>query len=114
MLHSFSMQAGTLKLLSQFDVGHTDLVTGTHRSQGSLYTCSSDCTVKVSSVRLLFALSTKLNLLLNSLVFKFLVCIPGAYPVCTSKDFMYSASSNWSQWGKCFVTNSSNQIADLL
>ncbi|KAM4530428.1 F-box/WD repeat-containing protein 9 isoform 2-T2 [Odontesthes bonariensis] len=47
MLHSFSMQAGTLKLLSQFDVGHTDLVTGTHRSQGSLFTCSSDCTVKV-------------------------------------------------------------------
>uniref|UniRef100_A0A3P9DDF0 F-box and WD repeat domain containing 9 n=1 Tax=Maylandia zebra TaxID=106582 RepID=A0A3P9DDF0_9CICH len=33
MLHSFSMQAGTLKPVSQFDVG--------------LYTCSSDCTVKV-------------------------------------------------------------------
>ncbi|KAK5856422.1 hypothetical protein PBY51_008018 [Eleginops maclovinus] len=47
MLHSFSMQAGTLKPLSQFDVGHTALVTGIHRSAGSLYTCSSDCTVKV-------------------------------------------------------------------
>ncbi|XP_017277474.1 F-box/WD repeat-containing protein 9 [Kryptolebias marmoratus] len=47
MLHSFSMQAGTLKLLSQFDVGHTALVTGIHRSLGSLYSCSSDGTVKV-------------------------------------------------------------------
>ncbi|XP_073350125.1 F-box/WD repeat-containing protein 9 isoform X1 [Pagrus major] len=47
MLHSFSMQAGTLKTLSQFDVGHTALVTGIHRSPGSLYTCSSDRTVKV-------------------------------------------------------------------
>lgn len=47
MLHSFSMQAGTLKPLSQFDVGHTALVTGIHKSAGSLYTCSSDCTVKV-------------------------------------------------------------------
>ncbi|KAM9346051.1 F-box/WD repeat-containing protein 9-like [Symphorus nematophorus] len=47
MLHSFSMQAGTLKPLSQFDVGHTALVTGIHRSPGSLYTCSSDRTLKV-------------------------------------------------------------------
>ncbi|XP_030591972.1 F-box/WD repeat-containing protein 9 [Archocentrus centrarchus] len=47
MLHSFSMQAGTLKPLSQFDVGHTALITGVHRSPGSLYTCSSDRTVKV-------------------------------------------------------------------
>ncbi|KAM7372112.1 hypothetical protein PAMP_009306 [Pampus punctatissimus] len=47
MLHSFSMQAGVLKSLSQFDVGHTALVTGIHRSPGSLYTCSSDRTVKV-------------------------------------------------------------------
>ncbi|XP_029364293.1 F-box/WD repeat-containing protein 9 [Echeneis naucrates] len=46
-LYSFSMQAGTLKPLSQFDVGHTALVTGIHRSPGSLYTCSSDRTVKV-------------------------------------------------------------------
>ncbi|XP_071330012.1 F-box/WD repeat-containing protein 9 [Trachinotus anak] len=46
-LHSFSMQAGTLKPLSQFDVGHTALVTGIHRSPGTLYTCSSDRTVKV-------------------------------------------------------------------
>lgn len=47
MLHSFSMQAGTLKAVSQFDVGHTAMVTGIHRSPGSLYTCSSDRTVKV-------------------------------------------------------------------
>ncbi|KAM3863856.1 F-box/WD repeat-containing protein 9 [Diretmus argenteus] len=47
MLHAFSMQAGVLKLLSQFDVGHTSLITGIHRSPGSLYTCSSDRTVKV-------------------------------------------------------------------
>ncbi|XP_059205070.1 F-box/WD repeat-containing protein 9 [Centropristis striata] len=47
MLHSFSMQAGALKPLSQFDVGHTALVTGIHKSPGSLYTCSSDRTVKV-------------------------------------------------------------------
>ncbi|XP_071383965.1 F-box/WD repeat-containing protein 9 [Centroberyx affinis] len=47
MLHTFSMQAGVLQSLSQFDVGHTSLVTGIHRSPGSLYTCSSDRTVKV-------------------------------------------------------------------
>uniref|UniRef100_H3C686 F-box and WD repeat domain containing 9 n=1 Tax=Tetraodon nigroviridis TaxID=99883 RepID=H3C686_TETNG len=45
-LHSFSV-AGTLKALSQFDVGHTALITGIHSSAGSLYTCSSDSTVKV-------------------------------------------------------------------
>ncbi|XP_035036904.2 F-box/WD repeat-containing protein 9-like isoform X2 [Hippoglossus stenolepis] len=47
MLYSFSMQAGTLETLSKFDVGHTAMVTGVHRSHGSLYTCSSDRTVKV-------------------------------------------------------------------
>lgn len=46
-LHSFSMQDGTLKAMSQIDVGHTALITGIHRSPGSLYTCSSDRTVKV-------------------------------------------------------------------
>lgn len=47
-LHSFSMRDGTLKAVSQVDVGHTALITGIHRSPGSLYTCSSDRTVKVS------------------------------------------------------------------
>ncbi|XP_028268471.1 F-box/WD repeat-containing protein 9 isoform X2 [Parambassis ranga] len=47
MLQCFSLQAGSLKALSQFDVGHTDLVTGIHKSSGSLYTCSADRTVKV-------------------------------------------------------------------
>nr|XP_046190135.1 F-box/WD repeat-containing protein 9-like [Oncorhynchus gorbuscha] len=47
MLHAFSMQAGFFKPLSQFDVGHTSLVTGIHRSPGSLYTCSADRTIKV-------------------------------------------------------------------
>uniref|UniRef100_UPI0037E789AE F-box/WD repeat-containing protein 9 n=1 Tax=Semicossyphus pulcher TaxID=241346 RepID=UPI0037E789AE len=47
MLHSFSMQTGTLKAVSKFDVGHVAMITGIHRSTGSLYTCSSDRTVKV-------------------------------------------------------------------
>ncbi|XP_023126603.2 F-box/WD repeat-containing protein 9 [Amphiprion ocellaris] len=47
MLHSFSMQAGTFKPLSQFDVGHTALITGIQKTPGSLYTCSSDWTIKV-------------------------------------------------------------------
>ncbi|XP_010872327.1 F-box/WD repeat-containing protein 9 [Esox lucius] len=46
-LHAFSMQAGSFKAISQFDVGHTSLVTGIHRSPGSLYTCSADRTIKV-------------------------------------------------------------------
>ncbi|XP_077397536.1 F-box/WD repeat-containing protein 9 isoform X2 [Festucalex cinctus] len=47
MLRCFHMQQGVLKHLSQFDIGHTAMVTGIHKSPGSLYTCSSDCTVKV-------------------------------------------------------------------
>lgn len=47
MIHAFSMQAGTLNPISSFDVGHGAMITGIHRSAGSLYTCSSDCTVKV-------------------------------------------------------------------
>ncbi|XP_060883068.1 F-box/WD repeat-containing protein 9 [Labrus mixtus] len=47
MIHAFSMQAGTLKPISKFDVGHRAMITGIHRSAGSLYTCSTDCTVKV-------------------------------------------------------------------
>uniref|UniRef100_A0AAV2KEV2 F-box domain-containing protein n=1 Tax=Knipowitschia caucasica TaxID=637954 RepID=A0AAV2KEV2_KNICA len=47
MLHSFSMQAGTFKVLSQFDVAHTAMITGIHLSPGSLYTCSMDKTLKV-------------------------------------------------------------------
>ncbi|XP_067089376.1 F-box/WD repeat-containing protein 9 [Osmerus mordax] len=47
MLHSFSVNSGALRPVSQFDVGHTSLVTGIHRSPGTLYTCSSDRTIKV-------------------------------------------------------------------
>ncbi|XP_049600417.1 F-box/WD repeat-containing protein 9 isoform X2 [Syngnathus scovelli] len=47
MLHCFSMQQGVWKHLAHFDVGHTAKVTGIHKSPGSLYTCSSDFTVKV-------------------------------------------------------------------
>uniref|UniRef100_A0A3B5MLI9 F-box and WD repeat domain containing 9 n=1 Tax=Xiphophorus couchianus TaxID=32473 RepID=A0A3B5MLI9_9TELE len=49
MLHSFSMQTSTLKLLSRFDVGHTALVTGIHKSAGCLYTCSTDKTIHIPS-----------------------------------------------------------------
>lgn len=47
MIHCFSMQAGTLRPVSKFDVGHAAIITGISRSAGSLYTCSSDRTVKV-------------------------------------------------------------------
>ncbi|XP_051905370.1 F-box/WD repeat-containing protein 9 [Hippocampus zosterae] len=47
MLCCFSMQEGVLNHLSQFDVGHTAMVTGIYKSPGRLYTCSSDFTVKV-------------------------------------------------------------------
>lgn len=61
MLHSFSMQSGTFKPLSKFDVGHTALITGIHKSPGCLYTCSSDRTVKVhlpcAPPRTIFALN---------------------------------------------------------
>lgn len=67
MLHSFSMQAGTIKPLSQFDVGHTALVTGIHRSLGSLYTCSTDRTIKVARGKLLVTSAIELTPLLNGL-----------------------------------------------
>lgn len=94
MLHSFSMQNGSFKSLSQFDVGHTALITGIHRSPGSLYTCSSDRTVKVrySFVCLTIPLSEQFKLRLS-------VCFAGTHPLCTSKDNMHTAAPRWSQWG---------------
>ncbi|KAG7335070.1 hypothetical protein KOW79_001666 [Hemibagrus wyckioides] len=47
LLHTFSMNEGSLKSIAQFNVGHTSLVTGVHHSPGTLYTCSSDRTIKV-------------------------------------------------------------------
>lgn len=46
-LYSISMQSDSFGLVSDFDVGHTDLVTGIHKSPGSLYTCSADRTVQI-------------------------------------------------------------------
>ncbi|KAM8824168.1 F-box/WD repeat-containing protein 9 [Synchiropus picturatus] len=46
-IHSFSVQSCKLKSLSRFGVGHTAMVTGIHKSPGSLYTCSFDSTVKI-------------------------------------------------------------------
>ncbi|XP_028311444.1 F-box/WD repeat-containing protein 9 [Gouania willdenowi] len=46
-LHCLSMHNGVLNPPSQFNVGHTALITGIHRTSGSLYTCSSDGTIKV-------------------------------------------------------------------
>ncbi|KAK1799229.1 hypothetical protein P4O66_007477 [Electrophorus voltai] len=47
LVHTFSMNNGSFKPIAQFNVGHTSLVTGVHHSPGSLYTCSSDRTIKV-------------------------------------------------------------------
>lgn len=94
MLHSFSMQAGTLKPLSRFDVGHTAVVTGIHNSPGALYTCSSDCTVKVKT--LTFSPFYPI-LLQNNNLHKF--CDAGPHSLCPPKDIMYTAPPSWSQWG---------------
>ncbi|XP_077591548.1 F-box/WD repeat-containing protein 9 [Stigmatopora nigra] len=45
-LRCFSIKQGIMKRLSVFDVGHTAMITGIYKSPGSLYTCSSDFTVK--------------------------------------------------------------------
>ncbi|CAB1342427.1 unnamed protein product, partial [Coregonus sp. 'balchen'] len=52
MLHAFSMQAGSVKPLSQFDVGHTSLVTGIHRctSPVPLQGRCAHCTTKQASM----------------------------------------------------------------
>lgn len=47
LLHTFSMNEGSFKSIAQFNVGHSSLVTGIHHSPGTLYTCSSDRTIKV-------------------------------------------------------------------
>lgn len=47
LLHTFSMNDGSFKSVAQFNVGHSSLVTGVHRSHGTLYTCSADRTLKV-------------------------------------------------------------------
>ncbi|MCI4385180.1 hypothetical protein PGIGA_G00047470 [Pangasianodon gigas] len=47
LLHTFSMHEGSFKSIAQFNVGHSSLVTGVHHSPGTLYTCSSDRTIKV-------------------------------------------------------------------
>ncbi|XP_018594142.1 F-box/WD repeat-containing protein 9 isoform X1 [Scleropages formosus] len=46
-LHTFSLQDGFFRHVSRFDEVHCALVTGIHRSLGTLYTCSSDRTIKV-------------------------------------------------------------------
>ncbi|XP_028841947.1 F-box/WD repeat-containing protein 9 [Denticeps clupeoides] len=47
LLRTFSAQAGIFKPLAKFNVGHTSLVTGIHHSLGTLYTCSSDRSIRV-------------------------------------------------------------------
>ncbi|XP_072550098.1 F-box/WD repeat-containing protein 9 [Salminus brasiliensis] len=47
LVHTFSMNEGSFKSVAQFNVGHSSLVTGVHHSPGTLYTCSSDRTIKV-------------------------------------------------------------------
>ncbi|KAL4658067.1 F-box/WD repeat-containing protein 9 isoform X2 [Arapaima gigas] len=46
-LHTFLLQDGFFRHGSHFDEVHCALVTGIHRSPGTLYTCSSDRTIKV-------------------------------------------------------------------
>ncbi|TSK87536.1 F-box/WD repeat-containing protein 9 [Bagarius yarrelli] len=47
LLHTFSLNEGSFKSIARFNVGHAALVTGVHHSPGTLYTCSSDRTLKV-------------------------------------------------------------------
>lgn len=47
LVHTFSLNEGVFKSVAQFNVGHSSLVTGVHHSPGTLYTCSSDRTIKV-------------------------------------------------------------------
>ncbi|XP_048043732.1 F-box/WD repeat-containing protein 9 [Megalobrama amblycephala] len=46
LVHSFSMHNSRLTPISHFNI-HRSLVTGVHSSPGTLYTCSSDRTIKV-------------------------------------------------------------------
>lgn len=99
-LHSFSMRDGTLKAMSQIDVGHTALITGIHRSPGSLYTCSSDRTVKVLFGTFFFFFTCTL---LHYWMFFQLVatdCVPGTPPVRASKDIVHTAAPRCSPWGQ--------------
>lgn len=95
-VHSFSMQGGTLKPLSQFDVGHTTLITGIHRSPGSLYTCSSDRTVKVARGTFLVTQQAPLQNFFQLVVIH---CVAGTHSVWTSKDIMHPETSIRSRWG---------------
>ncbi|KAJ8254213.1 hypothetical protein COCON_G00208250 [Conger conger] len=47
LIHTFALRDGLFQPVSHFDVGHHSLVTGIHSSAGTLYTCSSDRTIKV-------------------------------------------------------------------
>ncbi|XP_035252877.1 LOW QUALITY PROTEIN: F-box/WD repeat-containing protein 9 [Anguilla anguilla] len=47
MIHTFALRDGLFQPVSHFDVGHHSLVTGIHNSAGTLYTCSSDRTIKI-------------------------------------------------------------------
>lgn len=46
LVHTFSLKNGSLTPISKFNI-HNAMVTGIHSSPGTLYTCSSDRTVKV-------------------------------------------------------------------
>ncbi|XP_039626419.1 F-box/WD repeat-containing protein 9 [Polypterus senegalus] len=47
MLHTYECQAGLFQPIKKFNVGHSSLITGIHHTLSSLYTCSTDRTIKV-------------------------------------------------------------------
>lgn len=95
------MNEGSFKSIAQFNVGHSSMVTGIHHSPGTLYTCSSDRTIKVESL-----MNLNNNLAIDIVVFTcksqllYTVCsvghvafwiVAGSPSMCTPKDSLYTS-----------------------
>lgn len=93
LVHTFSLHNGSLTPVSQFSI-HSAMVTGIHYSSGTLYTCSSDRTVKVKlpSVKKVLISDSSLS----AVHFFFYADSP---PMCPTKNTVYTSPPVWGKRG---------------
>lgn len=89
LVHSFSMHNSRLTPISHFNI-HRSLVTGVHSSPGTLYTCSSDRTIKVSPPTVTNMFYWHLSKVIGS---PHLLFPAGPPPMCSTTDTVHPSPS---------------------